>query len=244
MIELLGPQAILLDDQPSEIEPIEKLLEDFGIGKKFYKIDEAELTLPEEPVKTIDLLILDLFFNSNTLAQFDAEFCVELVKRIVPEGQRYLLIVLSKDSDYVTELLEALKLNKAPYPTAHHKVQKKLAENNRADIKSFLEQFNITLQNRTTVEEIYGEILKIENDEIALVNCKLADGNYQVRRFQKNIFDLDITSQTKYIKIKITTSPGCRVYEYSPVYADLREQFPKKDYFKDLGDTPFTNSGN
>lgn len=95
---------------------------------------------------------------------------------------------------------------------------------------------------------VYGEILSIEGDYIRVV-CSLNEnadepGTYylQVREFHKSpLFELFEPIVNGHIKIIITSKPGSRTTSIEEVKEDISYRFVKKDYFKDMENSPFFN---
>src|SRR5688572_7261772 len=105
---LLGPQVALIDDREEEVASIEALLNELNIGNKFFKVDYTAPDYPAEPINTIELVFLDLYYNPNFGAEFDPYACVQWLNHIVPRDKKYILIIWSKDPQVKDELLEVM----------------------------------------------------------------------------------------------------------------------------------------
>lgn len=248
MIEnYLGPQVAIIDDIHEEVVSIESVLEERHIGNKYFKVDYLEPAYPPEPIQTIEIVFLDLFYNKQMAIEFDPYACVEWIQHIIPHGKKYILIVWSKDTHFTDELLKILKELDAPYPFM---VQSKLKSDyqtaqNEYNIKKLLDELDILLQKEIQISnEIYfGQIVSIE-DESILINCLIDDesSTFELRRFDIDIFKKCITIEIgRFIEIKVKTTPGNREFEFNEINKDLSEIFIKSDDFEDIGDVSFLN---
>lgn len=243
----LGPQVAIIDDMPEEVASIEHVLEERHIGNKYFRVDYLEPVYPIEPIKTIEIVFLDLFYNKQMAAQFDAYACVEWIQHIIPHGKKYILIVWSKDTHYTDELLSVLKELDAPFPFM---VQNKIKSDyqtahNEYNIKLLLDELDIVLQKEIQIsnEVYYGQIVSIEEDSV-LINCLIDNDSktFELRRFDINIFKKYISIELgRFIEIKVKTTPGNREFEFNEIHKDLSEIFIKSDDFEDLGDVSFLN---
>lgn len=243
----LGPQVAIIDDIPAEVASIETILNERNIGNKYFKADSLEPQYPSEPIQTIEIVFLDLFYNTQMAAVFDPYACVEWLRRIIPHGKKYILIIWSKDIHYEEDLLKILKELDAPYPFF---VQSKLKSmyqtaHNEYNIKILLDELDIVLQKEIPIsDKIYlGQIVEIEEASV-LINCLIDKDSktFELRRFDLEIFEKYIDIEVgNFIEIKVKTTPGNREFEFNEIYKDLSEIFIKSDDFEDLGDVSFLN---
>ena len=248
MIEnYLGPQVAIIDDIPAEVASIEKVLQKLNIGNKYFKVDAVEPNYPAEPIQTIEIVFLDLFYNTQIAAEFNPYACVDWLQHIIPHGKKYILIIWSKDIQHKDELLQIIKELDAPFP---FHVENKLKEeyrtaNNEYNIEKLLNELDIVLEKEIQISyEIYfGQIVLIEEDSV-LINCLIDQESktFEIRRFDIEIFKNCIPLEIgKFIEIKITTTPGNREFEFTEIYQNLSDLFIKSDDFEDLGDVSFLN---
>lgn len=243
----LGPQVAIVDDIPEEIASIESILDERHIGNKYFKVNYLEPAYPPEPIQTVEIVFLDLFYNKQMAAEFDPYACFEWIQHIIPHGKKYILIVWSKDTHYTDELLHLLKELDAPYPFM---VQNKIKSDyqtaqNEYNIKKLLDELDIVLQKEIEISNniYYGQIVSIEEDSI-LINCLIDNDSktFEVRRFDIEIFKKYTPIELgKFIEIKVKTTPGNREFEFSEIHKDLSEIFIKSDDFEDIGDVTFLN---
>lgn len=243
----LGPQVAIIDDIQEEVASIESVLKELHIGNKYFKVDYLEPAYPLEPIQTIEIIFLDLFYNKQMAAHFDAYACVNWIKHIIPYGKRYILIVWSKDTNYSDELLLLIKELDAPYPFV---IQNKIKSEYQTaqyeyNIKKLLNELDIVLQKEIQISnKIYlGKIVLIEEDSV-LINCLIDDESktFELRRFDIDIFKKYIHIDVgKFIEIKVKTTPWKREFEFNEISKDLSELFIKSDDFEDLGDVSFLN---
>ena len=244
MESILGPQVIIVDDIETEVASIEHVLSEMNIGNKFFKVDYTQPAYPIEPIQTAEVVFLDLFYNTRAAAEFDPYACGEWLNHIIPQGKKYILIVWSKDTHVTDDLLKTLTEIGAPFP---YLVERKLKSEyqsgqNEYNIKLLLKELNIKLEQiETSVEEFHGQIIFIEEESI-LINCLIHEESktFEVRRFDidvmKNYIDIE---KGKFVQIKIITTPGRRVFEFSNEARDLSKIFVKDDDFEDIGDVSF-----
>jgi hypothetical protein len=243
----LGPQVAIIDDIPAEVASIENVLRELNIGNKYFEVDGLEPNYPSEPIKTIEIVFLDLFYNTQIAAEFNPYACVDWLKHIIPHGKKYILIIWSKDIQHKDELLQIIKELDAPYPFY---VENKLKDNYRTadheyNIKKLLSELDVVLQKEIQISnEIYfGQIVSIEEDSL-LINCLIHEESktFELRRFDIDIFKKYIPIETgRFIEIKVKTTPGKREFEFNEIYKDLSEIFIKSDDFEDIGDVTFLN---
>lgn len=242
----LGPQVAIIDDNRDEVASIENSLVERNVGYRFFNADPVEASYPDQPIETINLLFLDLYYTSIYNAPFDAERCAQWIDSIVPAGKKYYLVVWSKDGEKTEELLGVLEaIDKAPYWITTKLKSDYQTNEKEYDITKLLEELNIDVQKEPQkIDEFYGEVISIEDDHV-LINCLLDKEKpvFQIRRFDLPLFENYIKLQKGlFILIRITTEKGLRTFEFIRQVADLSDLFEKEDYFKGVEDTPFFKS--
>lgn len=242
--KFLGPQVAIIDNNEAEIKSIEFELNEMHIGNKFYEVDFLEPIYPLQPLSTVELVFLDLYYQSG-FQDFDPYVCVQWLTKIVPEGKKYVLIVWSNDTHQTDRLLDTIKELNAPYPFLVETKEKNIYRTgeNDYDIKKLLAELNIDFQGKMDIDirEYQGQIIEVEKKSV-LIKCKISadPDKFEVRRFDlipfENYIDLKIGN---FILITVINKPGSKAFEFSPIYSDLSEAFIKSDDFADIDTSLF-----
>lgn len=93
---------------------------------------------------------------------------------------------------------------------------------------------SVSDNEETYIEEFYGEILEVTKEHV-IINCLIdQETNYnQVRKF--DLLPLkEIIDKYKFIKIRIITKTGSRLFEFHGISDDLNYLFNNDDPFKDI----------
>lgn len=243
----LGPTVAIIDDIEREVISLRQELDKRNVGNHFFKVDISDPTYPDQPLSTVQLVFLDLNYDTGFGAQFDAYMCVNWLSRVIPEGHHYSLVVWSKDHEKTDELLEVMRENGVPMPFFVATKQKDRYRNGHSsyDIEKLLTELNITAQKEIDLDtqEYTGQIVEVDENHV-LINCLLHQNplTFEVRRFDKIPFTgyLDPTVG-KFIRIRVTTKPGAKTFEFSEETEDKADLFLKNDDLESLGDTSFLN---
>ncbi|SIQ06443.1 hypothetical protein [Chryseobacterium sp. RU33C] len=240
--DLAGPDIVVIDDTEREVKSLLEALGERGINTEYIKVDLAGNMPEHKPINSFKLMFLDLNYNTGIGSTFDAEYCAELVSRIVPKDKQYYLVTWSKDVDKTESVVEVLR----EYNVAPVKYSSKLKEKYRTgddtyNIDVLLEELNNEFNKIIKLDEFYGEIIEIDENSI-LVNCLLNEekGVYQIRKF-------DLIPFTDYISLEVgaiilirsTTKPGSRLFEFFNESNDKKELFKKPNYFEGLDNSRF-----
>jgi hypothetical protein len=237
----LGPQVAIIDDKKEEAEPIEKAFDSLNVGNQFFLVDFTEPKYPEHPLNNIELVFLDLHYNEGFGAEFDPYLCSDWLKRIVPQGKKYVLVIWSRDPEKAKELLPVMRELGVTLPflietKAKHEYQNK---NGEYDMDRLLSELREKSQVYETItEDFLGKILEVEDDTV-LINCLLSEEPkvFEVRRFDLQPFkDFVTLTPGTFLNIKITTKPGERSIDFYPILDDMDEKFKKPDSGKTYGD--------
>lgn len=241
----LGPTVAIVDDIEREIISLRQELDKRNVGNHFFKVDLVEPVFPDHPLNTVQLVFMDLNYSTSFGAQFDAYVCTEWIKRIIPEGHHYALVIWSKDEEKTQELLDVMHDNAVTMPFFVDTKQKDKYRNGDEsyDIERLLSELNITVQRELDIDtqEYYGQIIEIEDNYI-LINCLLVQNppTFEVRRFDKAPFSGYLQPEVgKFIQIRVTSKPGVKTFEFSEELQDRSDLFLKNDDFEGLGDTSF-----
>lgn len=244
--DLIGPQVAIIDNNEDEIKSIEIMLHELNIGSQFFEVDYVEPIYPKQPINTIQLVFLDLFYNDNSL-DFEPYACIDWLKAIVPVGIKYILVVWSNDGHRTEELIEVMKATDTPMPYLVETSPKGKYQNgqNEYDIKRLLEDLNNEFIGKynITSQEFYGQIIEIEKNNV-LINCliNVEPAVFEVRRFDIKPFQGLLTPEKgMFLTIKITNKPGSKIFDFSVESNDLSELFKKSDDFEDIEDVSFLN---
>ncbi|MDR3680520.1 MAG: hypothetical protein P4L41_11185 [Flavipsychrobacter sp.] len=233
----LSTKIAIVDDNDDDARPIESELNQLSISNHYYNADPSNPQYPMHPLKDVEMVFMDLYFLENFGVQFDAYACVEWLRRIVPDGQKYILVVWSRDADnYTSDLLNAMADVDItmPYFTDSRKKQSYRKIDNSYDITRLLDDVGTKLREIPTASYHYfGQILDIdEQDDEVLINCLLDEEKniFEVRRFDLHLFDSFMRPQTgRFIRIKVTNKPGSSTLDFLEENADLAEKFIKRD---------------
>lgn len=231
----LGPKIAIVDDSEIDARPLEDALTNLEISNHYFNVNLIDPQYPQQPLKDIEIVFMDLYFSEGFGVQFDPYLCIEWLRRIVPSGQRYVLVVWSRDADnYTSDLLDAIgrvDMTKPFLTDVRSKQAYRLADN-LFDVPRLLEDIGTELQKvPTTVYEYIGQILEVDEDEV-LINCRVDEEGkvFEVRRFDIGLFDNFIEPRPmQVIKIKVTNKPGSTTLDFFLGTPDLAEKFVKPD---------------
>jgi hypothetical protein len=233
-------KVLIIDDREDEIHSIKEALNAKEISNEYLKVDVFEQTNKQLPIEGVELVILDLHYNE--LAAIDPELCADQVGKGVSEGQPYYLVGWTKDPEQVEDVVDILRSRNLP-PIAFTSMRKETYREGEmkyntdrlfADIKTELKKVE-------TVQEFIGRIIDIEENSV-LINCIILDDPevFEVRRFDLLPFENYISlALGTIIKIKVTTKPGSRIFEFITDDAAKSKLFIKPDDFDDLEDLSF-----
>lgn len=233
----LGTKIAIVDDNDDDARPIAEELNNLAISNRYYNADLVHPQYPAHPLKDVEMVFMDLHFLQDFGVQFDAYACVDWLKKIVPDGQKYILVVWSRDAEeYTNALLEAMASVDLtmPYFTDTRKKQSYRKADNSYDVIRLLDDVGTKLREIPTISyDYFGQILDIdEPDGEILINCLMDDEKkiFEVRRFDLHLFDNFISPQIgQFIRIKITNKPGSSTLDFLEENADLSEKFAKTD---------------
>lgn len=240
--ELAGPDIVVIDDTEREVRSLLDNLKNRNINTEYIKVDLAGNMPAHKLIDSVKILFLDLNYNIGVGSTFDAYFCAELVKQIIPKEKQYFLVTWTKDVDKTEAVMDALK----EYNVAPIKYSSKLKEDYRTgdetyNVDKLLDEINEEFNRVIQFNEFYGEIIEVD-DKSVLLNCLLDEekGVYQIRKFDRIPFSdyIDLTVGN-IILIRSTTKPGSRIFEFFNESDDKKELFEKPNYFEGLDSTKF-----
>ncbi|MFP5436581.1 MAG: hypothetical protein ACLGH8_02215 [Bacteroidia bacterium] len=233
----LGTKIAIVDDDENDAKPLSDELDKLEISNYYFNVDIADPQFPEHPLKDVEIVFMDLYFLTDYGVQFDAYACIEWLRAIVPYGQKYILVIWSRDADdYTDELLTAMASLDITMPFFTDKRAKqsyRLGDNNY-DVAKLLSDISIELKKiPTLVHDYVGQIVEINYDENEiLINCLYSEEYqaFEVRRFDLRLFDNFITpKQNQFIRIRITNKPGSSTIDFLEENTDLSKMFIKSD---------------
>ena len=243
----LGPRIAIIDDRDEDALPIEKAFGDLKVGSKYFNVDFAEPRYPHHPLKDVEIVFLDLHYDEGFGASFDPYSCVKWLTHVVPEGQKYILIVWSRDPGLTEQLIEVMVRLKVtmPYFIDTKPKQRYRIGDNEYDVEKLLDELGISLKYfEIEVLDYYGKVVEIEEDAV-LINCLINEEPkiFEIRRFDLQPFKKYMDLKTgAFLRIRITTKPGSRIIEFIPDVNDLSDKFVKPDDPEDFGNTDWLNS--
>ncbi len=233
----LGTKIAIVDDNDDDATPLEVELNKLSISNHYYNVDIFDPHYPAQPLKDVEMVFMDLYFVTDFGVQFDPFACTEWLRRIVPYGQKYILVVWSRDADdYTDELLAAMARIDItmPYFTDSRSKQRYRNKDNSFDVPRLLDDVGARLKEIPTGSyDYFGQILEV--DEIyqeVLINCLMDEDKnvFEVRRFDLHLFDNFLKpTPEQFIRIKITNKPGSSTIDFLEENADLSEKFIKTD---------------
>lgn len=230
---LIGPQVAFVDDIKAQIQPLEDAVNELHTGSIYFDASPEKSNFPTSPLESVEILFLDLLYYNH----FDVELSAQWVTKIIPEKSKYTLVIWSKDTDDVGQLLSLLdEINMTP--TAHYTWQKtdfNLMEDN---FKSKMEGLirDVSYRDHIAQESFIGEVVDIE-DEAVLVNCRISSDPvvFQVRRFDKDVLgNISNVKIGTYLMINVYTKPGARMIDVFELKRDMTKEFEVQDFFKGL----------
>lgn len=241
---IVGPQVAIIDNNPAEIKSIEVMLNEMKIGNQLFEVDYLEPDFPKQPLSTVQLVFLDLYYN-NASHDFDPYACTDWLKAVVPANQNYILIIWSNDPHKADELFEVMKETETPIPYFMELKAKNeyLNGDQTYDIARLLGDLNDELKEHITIstQEYFGQVIAVEKNAV-LVNCLIHEDppTFEVRRFDTKPFQVELApKKDMFLKIRITNRPGNKSFDFIPEHGDLTQKFKKPDDFQDLGDLSF-----
>lgn len=232
-----GPVIAVVDDNKAEVQGILDYLLSQNIGCRYFDANIDQNNYPEEQIKSVELVFLDLYYSSA----FDPYQCAQWVDEIVPENQQYELVVWSRDSHRTEELLMVLReINK--YPRYCITKQKGIEYESSKGVQNLLDEIEKEIKEIKEIkkDEFYAEIIDLEKDFVVL-NCLIDEQTnfFQIRKFEKTPLShfkrFDVGT---FLMVKATTSIGERLFEFIEQFQDLSEKFKQKNIFEKFRDTP------
>ena len=244
LIDELGPQVAIIDNNEAEINSIKYLFNEMNIGNTFIEVDNVSPSFPSEPINSVKLVFLDLFY-SDFSTDFEPYSCTDWLKAVVPSGAKYILVVWSNDGYRTDELVEVMKETDTPMPYFIETSPKGKYQSGdyEYDIKKLLNDLEYDLNTKFTVSttEFLGKIIAIEKHSV-LINCIINQeaSIFEVRRFDKKPFEGYLEPEVGvFLKIKITNRPGSKIYDFFKETDDVADLFKKSDDFSDFEDISF-----
>ncbi len=242
LAQLREPQVAIIDDVQSEVRPIIDKLREHSISARFFDASPENLEQPEQPIQSIELIFLDLHYNTNfNNSDFQPELCAQIIESIVPPGKRYVLVVWTRDPDKADQVIEVLRiLDLLPVKTIV-KSKNDFLLGSDIDVERLLAEIDAEITRITDVIMFDGEIIDIEEDSV-IIDCLMdKEGKkFQLRRFDRRplegVVDLD---RGKYITITVTTKPGSTTFEFSKAAGDPSALFSKAGYMHDIDERLF-----
>lgn len=239
----IGPQVAFVDDVKTQITPLKKLLDGKHAGTVFFDARPDHTTYPSEPLETVKLLFLDLFYNSSN---FDPSLPAQWVEKIIAPNTKYTLVIWSNDThekDRLLNLLADINLT----PTRVESWQKTDKEYQPDKLPEVVDRLlgRIEREESITAEILSGEVIDISTDGVS-INCRLNEDQptFQVRRFDRellaNVSDL---KPGTFVRICIYSKPGARLIDIFEENRDLSAEFEQPDFFKDLEGNAFFIQG-
>lgn len=243
----IGPQVAIIDDIQDEVLSIEKHLEENQIGYKYFNVDYTQPKYPSEPIQSLEIVFLDLYYNTNFSAGFEPYQCIEWLIHVVPKWKKYILVIWSKDIHETDELLRLMKEMDAPIPMVIERSLKSEYQTGTYEynINNLIQKLNNKLQKELVQSShtFFGQILKI-NEKTVLINCLIDN---ELKSFELRTFDIDILTNYieieigNFIEINVTSTLGQLTYNFRNIYSDMSDIFIKSDDFEDIGDVSFLN---
>ncbi|HEV8506974.1 MAG TPA: hypothetical protein VGQ53_16300 [Chitinophagaceae bacterium] len=249
-LEDLGPKVVIVDDSSEDGVPLKEAFNNLNVRNQFFQVDFSNPDFPAEPLMDVRLIFMDLYFNEGFGAPFDPDLCIQWLEKILPPGQKYVLVVWSRDAYVGAELLDAMKGSGIPMPYYFERRTKSNYRmiGNKYDAERLLKDLERGLEQNVQVEKLqfYGRILEIDQeDDSLLINCLMQEQPkriFEVRRFAllplRHIIPLN---PGVFLRIDITTKPGSTNIEFTPESADLSNLFIKPDP-QDFGDIAWLNT--
>jgi hypothetical protein len=229
-----GPQIAIIDDRPDEVQGIMDYLGAQNVGYQYFNADITEAAYPQQPLESVELIFLDLYYS----AKFDPDQCAQWVDEIVPENRQYELIIWSKDSHRTEEVIDTLlKINKAPRV---FDTKQKSDYQDANGIEQLIKEVKEKI-SQARIEEFIGEILDIQ-DDCVIIDCLIDEENeiFQKRRFEIEPFKNFINLKKEiYITIKVITKAGSISYEFLNNPYDEKEKFSKDGLFDGIDENSF-----
>jgi hypothetical protein len=235
-------KVLIIDDVESDIKSIKERLDDKDIPYEFRQVDLGGDRKEYQPLETVELVFLDLDYKHGFLNPVDPYLCAEQIRQGIREGQQYYLVAWTKDPDDLPGVLEALReLNLLPVTSVAMKKVIYETSKNAYNIDQLFTDINIEFKKTEEVQEFLGRIIAVEEENV-LINCILLDDPevYEVRRFDLLPLQghIDLVKGTV-MRIKVTTKPGSRTYEFIQENPEKAKLFIKPDDFEDLDDLSF-----
>jgi hypothetical protein len=229
----LGPQVAIVDDVIEEAGPIADALTAMNIGNQFIYVDLANPVYPEKPLHNVELVFLDLHYGEGLGLPFEPYICCEILQRIVPPGQKYVLVIWSKDVHKSEEVLALMKeVGITPPVFLDISRKDKYQIEGGYDIGRLLQDLRGKLKNfQVTTLDYTGQIIEIREKEV-IINCLIRKDPpaFEIRTFERSLFeDLSLLKEHGFLHIRIVSRPGERSITFVPEENDLSEKFKKPE---------------
>lgn len=235
-------KVLIIDDVPNEVQSIRNALKSKEIPYEYRNVDLTGESKKLNPIESVELVFLDLNYNTGILGSIDPYLCAEQVKLGINEGQFYYLVGWTKDPENVSDVVDILRdLNLTPVTFVAMEKEKYRISENVYDHKSLFMDIKDQFKQTEKIEEFLGQVILKEEDSV-LINCIVLDdpGTFEVRRFDLLPFQNHvILDKGSFVKIRITTKPGSRTFEFFQDSEDLSHLFKKSDDFEDFDDLSF-----
>lgn len=237
-------KVLIIDDVPDDVRALRDALESKEISYEYRKVDLAGEPQKFYPIESVDLIFLDLNYNHGVMGPVNADFCAEQIKNSVVEGQIYYLVGWTKDPEEFQDVIDLLAEYNLP-PVMFTAMKKDWfrspAYANNYNIDGLFQTIDQQFNDKENIQEFAGQIISNEEDSV-LINCLMnEDPNiFEVRRFDLLPFQNHIALvKGGFVKIKITTKPGSRVFEFFADPEDRSALFIKSDDFLEFDDLSF-----
>jgi hypothetical protein len=239
--QLAETRVAIIDDVHSEVQPIIEKLEQNSISARFFDASPEHLEEAAQPIHSIELIFLDLHYNTNFNSDFQPELCAQIIESIVPPGKNYILVVWTRDPDKAEQVTDVLRLlDLLPVKTII-KSKNEFQLSDDSDVERLLAEIDSEITSVTDVIMFDGEIVDIEEDSI-IVDCLMdkQEKKFQLRRFDRRpIEGVTDLSKGKYLTITVTTKPGSTLFEFSKAVGDLSGLFSKAGYMDGIDERLF-----
>ncbi len=239
---MIGPQIAFVDDIQGDIALLENAAQTLHAGTIYFNAAPESSEFPDKPLETVEVLFLDLYYSSS----FDAEVSAQWVESIIAPNSNYTLIVWSKDTHEVNQLLRVLDgLDLTP---AHFEAwQKTDFDLKKTDFTEKISHLFSSISNKApyTVDRIWGQVIEVHPNEV-YINCLLNEQQptFQQRRFDTKLLgNLENLEPGMFVKIIIYSKPGARRIDILEEKKDLTQLFEQPDFFKGLEGNSFFIAG-
>ncbi len=232
--EVAGPKILFIEDVLSDIQPIIDTLNRKELSNTFIDA-RPDIPKPSEPIKSAEIVFLDLHFSAETMAQFDAAICAGLIEKSVPPNKQYYLVIFSRDTYKADEVLNILMQIDLMPVKAIIKQKNHYDFHKESEVERLLNEIDDEFERIQQIDEVYAEIISVEDDQV-IIECLIDENEkiFQTRYLSLLPFSNWELQEGKYLLIRTITKLGSITFEFHSISQNLQNSFTKDTLFNNI----------